>query len=207
MASPTALLTKLDAVNMCLSSIGQSPINTLDVVGIKDAAVAVLSIDNATREVLSRGWSFNTDRELPLTPDGNGFILTPSNALWVDPSFDADNYVQRWNPNAGTGALTLYNIRDRTFVFSDAVKCDVIYGYEFEQIPQVARNYIATRAARLFQSQVLGSDILFRYTELHESEALANLTRLEARTKDRNIFRSPADTNAIIHRRTNPRRF
>lgn len=204
MASPTQLLTKLDAVNMCLSSIGQTPLNTLAVTGIRDAAIASLALDNTTREVLLHGWSFNTDEDYELVPNGDGHIVVPSSALYVDPSNRAEDYVIRWN---GPTPM-LYDKRRKTFqIDKNPLLVDIIWAFEFEQIPQHARHYIATRAARIFQSQVIGSDVLFRFTEQHEAEALAIMKRIESRQKDRNWFDRTSDTNEIFYRRRNPRRF
>ena len=41
----------------------------------------------------------------------------------------------------------------------------------YEELPESARRYIAVRAARLFQTSVLGSDQLYVFTEKHEEEA------------------------------------
>jgi hypothetical protein len=193
-------MTKLDAVNGMLASIGQAPVNTLAVTGIRDVAIAELALDSVTREVLNRGWSFNTDTDWPLAPDGNGNILIPTTALDVDPVDRLSNYVQRDNG----GTMMLYNKNDRTFVFTESVKCNVTWGFEFDTIPQVARTYIGTRAARIFQANVVGSDLLFKFTELHEREARAAMERLEDQSQDTNMLNSPTEANMVIfHRRTN----
>lgn len=203
MAAVNAPLSKLDAVNLMLASIGQAPVNSLDVAGIRDVSIAALALDNTTREVLSRGWSFNRDYEYELTPNVSGQILVPSGALEVDPSDPLDDYVVRSN----SGTLMLWDRKLKTYVISKTVKCNIVWGYEFEELPQAARGYIATRAARIFQSQVLGSDILFRFTAQHEEESLFLLMRTEGRTKDRNWFNSGADVNRIFHRHANPVRY
>lgn len=207
MASPTLLLTKLDAVNLMLSSIGQAPVNSLSVSGIRDVNIAVLALDNVTRSVLSHGWSFNTDKDYPLTPDVDGKIAVPAGAASVDPEDQLVNAVIR--PDGET--LRLYDADNRTFDWRERglteLKANIVWLFEFEQIPQAARDYIALRAARLFQSQVIGSDILYRFTEQHEAEALATFARSESRTKDRNIFRSRADVNRIFDRIANPVRY
>lgn len=204
MADPTQLLTKLDAVNLCLSSIGQTPINSLDVVGNRDANIASLALDNTTREVLLHGWSFNTDEEYELVPNQDGQIIVPSGVLYIDPSRIDRNYVVRWD----NGSPKIYDKTNRTFTIEEnPLRVDIIWAFAFEEVPQHARHYIATRAARIFQSQVLGSDVLFRFTEQHEMEALALMRRIESRQKDRNWFDKPNSTNDIFFRQRNPRVF
>ena len=179
MTTPTAVMTEIDAVNQMLVSIGQSTVNTITSTGILDVETAKLSLDTVLREVLTRGWSFNQDFDYPITPDGSDNILIPDDAMWVDPSDHSKDYVMRWS---GAQAM-MYNRTDRTFTIAEETDCDIIWAYDFEEIPQAARYYIALRAARIWQSQVVGSDILFQYTRTHEAEALAGLQKLEARTK------------------------
>jgi hypothetical protein len=203
MTAPSVPLTKLDAVNMMLASIGQAPVSTLAVSGIRDVSIAALALDNVTREVLSKGWHFNTDKNYPLSPNVDGNILVPTGALEIDPSDPTVDAVVRSNG----GVRMLWDKDNLTWVFTTTVEVDVVWGYEFEELPTTMRNYIATRAARIFQSQVLGSEVLFQFTEQHESEALFLLMRAEGRTKDRNWFASGADVNRIFHRRSNPVRY
>ena len=107
MTTPTAAITKLDAVNRMLASIGQSPVNTLTGTLPKDVNKAVLALDNALRDVLTRGWSFNSDTEFPLSPDSNGRIDVPVNAASIDPTF-GEHFTMRWDVG-GTPALRLYH--------------------------------------------------------------------------------------------------
>lgn len=207
MALPTLLLTELDAVNLMLASIGQTPVNTLAVSGIRDVAIAQLSLQNATREVLNRGWSFNTDTQYELALDGSSELPVPAAVLWLDPVDRTQQLVIRDD----SGTLKMWDKYNHTFTIGDyhqsPIKVDIIWAYTFEQIPNVARHYISVRAARIFQSQVLASDILFKFTAAQEQEAYADLLKLEARTKDRNWFKSGADINQIVNRNRNVSRW
>lgn len=198
MTTPTAVMTEIDAINQMLVSIGQSPVNSITSTGILDVETAKLSLDTVLREVLTRGWSFNQDFDFPITLDVNNNILIPSDAMWVDPSDPSRDYVMRWN----SGTAMMYDRDGRTFVISQDTDVDIIWAYNFDSIPQAARYYIALRAARIWQSQVIGSDILFRFTELHEGEALAGLKRLEGRTHRVNFV----SQSATVSRRFNPHR-
>ena len=127
MTTPTVAMTKLDAVNQMLASIGESPLNSITGTIPKDANKAVIALDTTLREVLNNGWSFNSDTDYELTPEsGSGYILIPSGALWVDPQVQSNDYVMRYNPTEDD--ITLYDRDDHTFVFSDSVKCNVIWG-------------------------------------------------------------------------------
>jgi len=201
MTTPTAAMTKIDAVNLMLASIGQSPLNTITGTIPKEGTKAVLALDNALREVLLQGWSFNTDTEYPLTPNGSNQIDVPAAAAMIDPSY-GQNYTMRYD-SAATAGMRLYNNDTRTFnEFTDEVKVDVIWYFEFEQVPQHCRQYVTNKAARKFQAGMIASQILYAFTKEMEAESYAAFRRIEKRQQDFNINRnSPA-----AHRHRNPTR-
>ncbi len=202
MTTPTLPMTKLDAVNQMLASIGESPLNTITGSIPKDGSKAVLALDTIVREIQMQGWSFNSDKEYPLSPDGNGRITVPTGAAFIDPTY-GENYTMRWD-SADGGALRLYDNDDRVFTgFTSDVKCDIIWLFEFEQVPQHARSYIYTKAARRFQAGIIGSRILYEYTADMEQEMYAAFRRLEKRQKDFNINRYSQG----VARRRNPTRY
>lgn len=181
-----AAMTELQAVNRMLKSIGQAPVSTLAVSGIRDVNLARQDLEEITRDTLVNGWWFNTDEEYELTPDIDGKILIPSGALDVDPSDPTSDVVVRENPD---GALALYDTLNKTYVFTEPVECKVIWGYTFDGLPQVMRTYVATAAGRRFQSRVIGSAILDRFEQEDEQKAWLLLQRRERANRDTNIFR------------------
>lgn len=201
MTTPTAMMTKLDAVNLMLASIGQSPLNVLTGTIPKDGSKAVQALDTALREVLTFGWSFNSDTEYPLSPS-SGKIDIPATAIFVDPTY-GQPFVMRWD-SSGTPALRLYDTDKRVFdEFENDVKVDIIWLFNFEEIPQHARMYIAMKAGRKFQTGILASALIYEFTKEQEAEAYAGFRRLELRQKDFNINRY----SIAFHRRRNPTRY
>lgn len=172
----TVPVTKLDAVNRMLASIGQSPVNTLTGTLPKDVNKAVITIDNATRDICSQSWSFNTDTDYELTADGNGKIAAPSNSAFVSSTYGY-NYFVRWD----TDALRMYDADNRTFTFADSIKADIIWLFNFEELPQHARHYIAMHAGREFQAAIVGSTVLYKFTKEMELESWAGFRRIEKR--------------------------
>lgn len=201
MTTPTVAQTKLDAVNLMLASIGQSPVNTLTGSLPKDVTKAVVALDSALREVLTQGWSFNSDTEYPMAIDGTSRIAVPAASMQIDPTYGED-YVPRYDSTAPAG-MFLYDREKRSFnEYTDSVKVDIVWGYEFEQIPQHARQYVATKAARKFQSGIMASAVLHQFTRDDESEAYATFRRVEKRQKGYNLI-----ANSIAaHRHRNPNR-
>jgi hypothetical protein len=197
MTTPTQAQTKLDAVNLMLASIGQSPVNTLSGSLPRDVSKAVIALDSALREVLTQGWSFNSDTEYELTPDGNDEIAVPTNSLQIDPTYGQD-YVPRYY--ATRSGMYLYDRDQRVFTFSGDVKVNIVWAYEFEQIPQHARQYVATKAARKFQQGIMASAVLHQFTRDDESEAYASFRRVEKRQKNYNLNKY----SVALHRHRNP---
>ncbi|TAE75119.1 MAG: hypothetical protein EAZ84_09900 [Verrucomicrobia bacterium] len=178
--------TELDAVNAMLLSIGQAPVSTLSVSGITDVNIARTLLKTAARRCLAKGWNFNTDDEYEITPNASGYCLVPSGALSVDASSSSPNLVQRRAP---IGSMCFYNKDDSTFIFTAPITTKIIWGFDFEDLPEVARNYIATYAGRRFQSRVIGSQILDRFEEEDERYAWVLLQTEERRSADTNMFR------------------
>ncbi|KQW36755.1 hypothetical protein ASC76_19150 [Rhizobacter sp. Root404] len=133
----------------------------------------VLGVIN--RSVQARGWHWNTDLDVPLTPDGAGEIVLAGTTLKVDPMDQNRDFVQR-----GT---KLYNPRTQTYTFTSAIKCKVVVLLDFELLPENARYYIAVKAARSFQTTDLGSATLHQFTEADEQLALINLLQAEGDTR------------------------
>ena len=183
-------LSKLRAVNMALENISESPVNTL--VGASgDAYVSTAQsiLEEIARTVCEDVWNFNKDTDYDITPDGNGNIILSDNMISVDGHYRTDEYATRQGK--------LYDKTKQTFVFTDTVSVDVVWEFEYEDIPQHIRTYIAVRAARTFARRTLGDANNDNLTSEDESRARATAKRHDAKNRDRNIFQ---DTGSGLHR-------
>jgi hypothetical protein len=187
--------SELDAVNIMLGTIGESPINSLDAAtGVVDAVTARSILSEVAVQVQEEGWHFNTDYEFDLTPDTNGYIYVPSNAIEVDTSPYSRDY------DVAIRGNKLYDRGNKTYVFTEPLKADLTILLEFNELPQAARHYITIRAARVFQQRVVGSNILGSFTQQDELTALRSMRRYEARTADYNILTSNYSVMRVIDR-------
>jgi hypothetical protein len=193
--STTTPFTQLEAVNECLMSIGQSPVNSLST-AVGDVNIALSMLGIQTRYVQLYGFSFNTDVSYPLSPDVNQFIAMPTGALRVDPTDPLVDLVVRRHPTYGMG---LYDRANRTWLIGSSVPCDITWGYGFEDMPDSARNYIAISTARKFQKRTIGSQELDGYAAEDEAKAWSLLLRDERKSRDTNSFRS---SNSLIRTTT-----
>lgn len=188
--------TELEAVNEMLMSLGQAPVNSLAVSGIKDVAIARQRLRQSLRTCLSKGYWFNTDESFVLTPDIDGNILIPVNALKVD-SADADITERKLDPKG----RCLWDRANQTFEFADPVTVRVVWGFEFDAIPQTARDYVSTTAGRRFQSKVIGSQILDRFEQEDEMKAYIALIREDRASRRTNLFTGSRSISAFGSRR------
>jgi hypothetical protein len=161
--------TELEAVNEMLTAIGTTPVNSLAVSGLTDAAIAKDTLAFISREVQSRGWWFNTNRGMTLNPSANE-IAVPSNYIRVTPSLPS---------SSGVGETRQFTVRNgklfdllaNNSTFMTSVKADVVLLLDFEHMPESARRYATIRAARIFQTKVMGDEQLGVFNSIHEQEA------------------------------------
>src|SRR3954470_19363538 len=169
-----SLTTELDALNSMLSIIGESPINTVEDTGIVDAVIARQILNETSRQVQSRGRSWNKDRGVVLKPTFPlpGQIYVPANTLMVDPVDERVDLVQR--------RTRLWDRRNQAFLFSEDVMVDITTLLAFEELPQAARHYVMVCAGRIFQDRVVGSQTLSGFNAKDETRALVVLRNAEA---------------------------
>ena len=179
MLSPT---TELEAINTMLSTIGESPVNTVEDTGNVDVVIARQILQTVSREVQARGWHFNTEINYTITPDSEGYLVLTNTVLKVDtvyPDSSKDVVVR---------GSRLYDREKHTYVFIDAVKVDMTILLPFDELPEVARNYATISASRIFQERVVGSDTLHAFNSQDEARAMVSLMEYEADTADLNIL-------------------
>jgi hypothetical protein len=177
--------TKLEAVNTLLSSIGETPVNSLTS-GLVDAETAETILDSASREVQSQGWSFNTDLKKSFTPDSTNQITIPDNVLRIDMAQD-----RKANLDVVQRGSKLYNRATNSFFFSTdttEVIMNTVVLLEFTDLPEAARRYITLKAARVFQDRVVGSAELHGYQQRDELLAKVELEDAEGQVNDNTIF-------------------
>jgi len=175
--------TKLEAVNTMMTAIGETPVNSITSSTTTDVSIAIQILDNVSREVQSVGWHFNTDTDYKLIPNSSSQVELPSNALRVDTSgtSQSKDYVER--------ARKLWDRENHTYTITDSeVKTDIVWFLEFTELPEAARRYVTIRASRIFQDRMLASDLLHKFHQVDELNALAVLKESEGDTRDHSIF-------------------
>jgi len=175
--------TKLEAVNVMLTSIGEAPVNSL-ISGLEDAELAETILESVNKETQSRGWIFNTDLKLSLSPNTDNQIVLPDNYLRVD----TRGTLRSSSKDIVERGRKLYDRIGNSFTFTDAVTVDVVILLDFTDIPEVARRYITIRSSRIFQDRVLSSTNIHGFQLQDEQQAYIELQDYHAETADFNIF-------------------
>lgn len=188
-------MTELEAVNILLTTIGEAPINTLAGNQVVDVAVAKQVLNEVSREVQSQGWHFNTEYDVPLTPNIDQQISIPFNTARIDVT--GMDVVQRDG--------LLFDLKDRSFTFTNVTKAEIVYYQDFEVIPDTAKRYIVVRAARIFADRMINSETTHQFTLRDEQKALIDLKEFEGDTGDFNVLNSTSVAR-VIGGRLNSRR-
>mgnify|MGYP002657082353 CR=1 FL=1 len=171
---------ELDAVNEILSSVGSSPVNSLE----DDLNVDVLNAQRILKatsiEIQSRGYKFNTLNNVYLQPDSDTGLVPY-----------ARNYIRVFS--------TGYKLVDRSGYFFDLETdtnefpngltiTELVKELPFEELPVVFRKYITVRAARVFQMRYLTSGDIDNHLQIEESSAYADIVDYELMTGNYNVF-------------------
>lgn len=172
--------TKLDAVNIILSNIGQAPVVNLES-GNPMVETAELVLDEISRTVQAEGWVYNTEPGYPFVPDVNKEITIPDNVLSFDLPILSDKFSQ-------VRGGKLYNRTDHTFEWDEEQELDVVWLFDFEDLPEAFKNYITIRAANVFAGRSVGSQEAVRFGQAEELQARAGALEYDTQQGDWNIF-------------------
>ena len=145
--------TQLSAVNEILGSIGQAPVTVLDQTN-PEVAFAFNTLMDISREVQAEGWSFNREYDYPVTPNTSGYIVVPSNMLQMDLSKSAFN--SSYDTIVRDGKL--YDKLNHTYTWDTATTyyVDVLWMFNFDDLPQPFRDYITAKAATRAAIRLVG---------------------------------------------------
>ena len=174
MPFPTyAVSTELDAVNQILSSVGQAPVTTLDLQN-PEVSIVLNTLREVNKQVQAEGWIYNTEREYELVPDSTSKeIGYPSNMLQIDTNVEAHR--NEYDVVRRNGKL--YDRLHHTYEFTENVKADVVWLFDFTDIPPAIQAYITARAARMCAVKMVGDREL--QALLQEQEMMTRAAAIE----------------------------
>ena len=168
---------------------------------VKDESVTVNGVALTVSSITS-----NTAAVLSDTPGTNVLyyaerIEVPTDVLNIDLSI----YTHASIDPVARGKF-LFDRIDSSYKFTDDVKAIVTYQLPFETttdtgepaIPEYARRYIVTKAARIFAARHVGDPQLVKMASQEEYEARMNLIHKEAENGDYSIFNSHLSNFTVV---------
>lgn len=166
------MTTKLEAINTMLSCIGQAPLNTLEGTKSYFTIAAEKILEDETKRVQLQGWDFNSEDNYPLIPDVNNIIKIPDNVLMVKfPTLYKNRYVVRDNK--------LYDKFNHTYEIENRLEVSIVFGYTFEELPEVVKQYATMAAAYKFVKREMGAEKASQYVQEDLMEARIALEQHE----------------------------
>jgi hypothetical protein len=180
--NPLLCTTELEAVNLMLRAIGESPVQDLDENINVDGVNALSLLRNVNRRVQAEGWNFNTQNNRLLARNGDDEIVLPSAVLNCDTvgvSKEVDVVILQGK---------LYHVVTQSFEFEDDLYVDLTLQYDFEDIPQAARDFVVADASREFVVSELGAESLTNLMKDSWRLARSNLRRQHSLSKDANAL-------------------
>lgn len=182
------LTTELSAINLALRSIGESPASSL--ASLPDDGISARQVlTDVCRRVLTEGWHFNSDVEYPMVASGTSpyEIRVPATAVSVD--------LTRYTTQNQCLDLTqrgsrLYDRENHTYSFQGkTVYADIVWLFEFEELPESLRQYIALKSAREFyQNTLQQASTVEGFTAEAEAMARAFWEGEDNRSADKNLI-------------------
>ncbi len=153
--------TMLEAINTLMRMARLSAVQTMDGVGRSvDASGAKSALDDVSREVLGRGWQFNTEREYVLMPDTDGLIYLPVNAIKATRA--KYQYSQR---RLYVRGRKLYDNEKHTFAIGEEALVDMVVALPFEDLPEAIKRLVVATAAYRWCIPKLPSGTTFQITQ------------------------------------------
>lgn len=169
--------TKLEAINVLLTSIGEAPVSQ-EGTGLAEEALAGSVIDEVSRTVQTIGWTWNVERNFKLQKDGSGNVTLPSNTLKAD--FQNTRYIAR--------GLKVYDRTGHTYVIGADVTVTLTVGLDWDELPEAMRQYVMYRAGRVFQARQVSAQILHEFTMKDEQAAWMLLQAAESEVGNISLF-------------------
>jgi hypothetical protein len=189
--------TKLDAVNSLLTAVGEYPVSNL-VDDIAEAQIAIQVLDEVSREVQSRGWSWNTRRKNTLTPNNDSNVVIPANVTRVN-AVDVNGWEDR-TKRYTIRNNKLYDMIEFSDIFETPVYADMVYLWDFENLPEEARRFITLDAQQRYMNRVAGADADMAQVQQQATRAYIALEQDEDAIADRNILWDNPLSNYISSR-------
>jgi hypothetical protein len=191
MAFPTTnSQQELPAVNQILQSCGQAPVTTLDQTN-PDVAIAYQTLLEVSREVQAEGWTFNKEGHYKMTRNTDNEIAIPNNVLQIDATTNAANVELDVIRRSGK----LYDKAHHTYTFTKDIECDIVWLFDWVDLPKPIADFITARAASITSSRIVGDANQYQILQQKEAFTRAMAMEYECNQGDYTFFGHSGETN------------
>lgn len=176
--------TELAAVNTIIYLIGESPVNSLTGTTNVDVINARTLLQQESRKLQDKGWTFNIDENGVLTPDAFSGQITWK-PTWLRVISDGGTpYVNRGGK--------VYDRVTKSNTFSGSLSVTLIEEVPFDELPYCFQTLATVRAARRFNANSFGAPEIDAEAARLEGEALVACNEYELDYGDFNLFTGDA---------------
>ena len=191
-------MTELEAVNILLAAIGEAAVSSLETATTVEVTQAKNLLSNVNRAAQQKGWHFNTEWDVVLTRDSDNRIPLSQSILSVyQPG-------QLMTIRGMSGDMYAYDLDNNTFTWTKNLNNAVtITLLDFIDSPNTFRQYVTTRAARIFQEEIIGQVSAETVNRQEEAEAYADLLDDDAERAGLNVAYGTLDmlNTTQLHRK------
>ena len=180
--------TELDAINQMLSAIGSAPVTVLEDSTDIDVINARRLLKEVSRRVQRQGWDFNKTTRT-YTPDANTQRIRWDDTIITLKSKDNNVYVKR--------DKYLFNLTEATYTFKEPVEVDVIYGVEFNDLPDCFKEYVTAKASIDFQARYFGDTSVSQDLQYNLQIAYQDIVQYDMDMQDVNILNLPGVSEVL----------
>ena len=137
-------------------------------------------------ELQSEGWVYNTEYEFPFVVDTNDEVLIPPTVLQLD----VNKFKHRDDYDVVKRDGKLYDRYSHSYKFKDlhTLYCDVVWFFEFDDIPQVFRDYISARASRIAVTRMVNDEKAVKLLTADEAQLRALAVEYDTQQAEYNMF-------------------
>jgi len=183
-----------DAVNIGLRYIGETPVPPgvdIDTLNPLHEAVIIKDIlQEVSEELQSQGWWFNKE-EWTFQPDTSNHIGIPPDVLSL--KVNGKDIIQRGG--------SLYDRENKTYLFTQPVTADVIWRWDFEDLPKTFASYVTYMGAKQAQVFLNGDEFVDRDLEKQIGYALIKVEKEHLRNSKYNLVKN----TRVVDRGTVPK--
>lgn len=178
------MTTELEAVNVLLTSVNESPAAAISELAAPETLTAVQTLREISREVQTPGLWFNTYYKTNIQPDNLGNVYLPGDTLNAEINYWPTDAT--WPQARGT---RVWDAKSGSYTFSGPVQVTKLVRFtSWDELPESAKRYIILKACRIYRTKFFGVASVGAYSPKDESDARATLMSEDLRNRKLNVY-------------------